>query len=189
MFIKKIKIQNFRQLKDVELELQENTSILAGPNNSGKTSVILLLKRMLIEKNFTFSKDDFNAYDRAEWSGKFYETLKEIYDNKEDKNTDNLIKELMNKMFPIRTESGDKTDITIPKLIVNLQVDYHDEDDISNFANYIMDFEENRNSFYFIYKITLNKDLFEKEIKNNWKKIYNRLEKDTDGKKCRRLLI
>lgn len=136
-----------------------------------------------MEKNFTFSKDDFNAYDRAEWLGEFYETLKEIYDNKEDKNTDNLIKELMNKMFPIRTESGDKTDITIPKLIVNLQVDYHDEDDISNFANYIMDFEENRNSFYFIYKITLNKDLFEKEIKNNWKKIYNRLEKDTDGKK------
>lgn len=183
MFIKKIKIQNFRQLKDIEIELQENTSILAGPNNSGKTSVILLLKRILIEKNFTFKKDDFNAYDRAKWSGEFYETLKDVYDNRENKNTDDLIKELINKIFPINTELGDKIDITIPKLIVNLQVDYNDEDDISNFANYIMDFEENKNSFYFIYKIILNKDLFEKEIKNNWEKIYNRLEQDLDRNK------
>lgn len=183
MFIKKIKVQNFRQLKDIEIELQENTSILAGPNNSGKTSVILLLKRILMENNFTFKKDDFNAYDRAKWSGEFYETLKDVYANRENKNTDDLIKELINKIFPISTELEDKIDITIPKLIVNLQVDYNDEDDISNFANYIMDFEENKNSFYFIYKIILNKDLFEKAIKNNWEKIYNRLEKDTDSKK------
>ena len=64
MYIKKIRIQNFRQLKDVELDMQKNTTILAGPNNSGKTSFILLLKRMLLEKSFIFSKDDFNAYDK-----------------------------------------------------------------------------------------------------------------------------
>lgn len=182
MFIKKIKIKNFRQLKDVELELQENTSILAGPNNSGKTSVILLLKRMLMEKSFTFSKDDFNAYDRAKWSDEFYEIIKTIYDNRGNKNSDNLIKELMNKVFPINIETKDKKEIIIPELTVNLEVDYCDEDEISNFANYIMDLEEDKNSFYFIYKIILNKNLFEKEIKGNWEKISRRLDKNEDNK-------
>jgi predicted ATP-dependent endonuclease of OLD family len=78
MYIRKIRVQNFRQLKDAELELQKNTTILAGPNNSGKTSFILLLKRMLLEKSFVFSKDDYNAYDKYIWSNKIYDILKSL---------------------------------------------------------------------------------------------------------------
>lgn len=183
MYIKKIKIQNFRQLKDVELELQKNTTILAGPNNSGKTSFILLLKRMLLEKNFSFSKDDYNAYDKYIWSNKVINILKSLYDNMQSKKDDELINELTDMMFPIDNESKLNESAVLPELIIRLQVDYTDGDDISNFANYIMDLDNSHNSLYFIYKIILNKQLFTKEIKSNWRKIYSRLEKMEENNK------
>lgn len=181
MFIKKIEVQNFRQIKNVCLELQKNTTILAGPNNSGKTSFILLLIRMFQEKSFNFLKDDFNVYDKHIWSEKIYKILKEIYDNKDSKIDDELIDELSNKIFPIDTEST--PDIILPELTVKLQIDYNEQDDISNFANYIMDLDKSRNSFYFIYKIILNKNLFLKDIKDNWNKIYSRLDNKENDKK------
>ncbi|MFD3157660.1 AAA family ATPase [Haloimpatiens sp. FM7330] len=183
MYIKKIRIQNFRQLKDVELELQKNTTILAGPNNSGKTSFILLLKRMLLEKSFAFSKDDYNAYDKYIWSNKIYDILKSLYDNKQSKTEDELIKELTDKMFPIENESELNQSVILPELIIKLQVNYTDSDDISNFANYIMDLDDSHNSFYFIYKIILNRNLFKKGIKDNWNKVYSRLKKNENNSK------
>ena len=47
MYINKIQIENFRQLKNTTLDLSKDYSILAGPNNSGKTTFILLLKKFL----------------------------------------------------------------------------------------------------------------------------------------------
>lgn len=183
MYIKKIRVQNFRQLKDVELELQENTTILAGPNNSGKTSFILLLKRMLLEENFAFSKDDFNAYDKYIWSNGIYDILKSIYNNRESKKEDELIKEISDKIFPIENESESNHSIFLPEMIVKLQIDYNNHDDISNFANYIMELDNSHNSFYFVYTIILNKDLFKKGIKDNWNKIYSRLDKNESDNK------
>lgn len=179
MYIKKISIQNFRQLKDVELYFQENMSILAGPNNSGKTSLILLLKRMLLESKFVFSQDDYNVYDKYIWSNKIYEALTTSYNNNAStKDKDKIMREFLDSMFPIEDEP-DKS-ITLPELTVKLQIDCNSDDDISNFANYIMDLDASKNSFYFIYKVTLNKDLFFKEIQNNWDKIYSRLEKNQE---------
>lgn len=189
MYIKKIGIQNFRQLKDVELELQKNTTILAGPNNSGKTSFILLLKRMLLEKNFNFSKDDFNAYDKYIWSNKVYNILKSLYDNKQGKKEDELIKELIDMMFPVGDELKSNKNVVLPELIIKLQIDYTDSDDISNFANYIMDLNSSHNSVYFSYKIILNRTLFEKGIKENWNKIYSRLSKSEDNNSKQKSII
>ncbi|MCS6103537.1 hypothetical protein DWV12_14590 [Clostridium botulinum] len=180
MYIKKISVQNFRQLKDIELYFQENMSILAGPNNSGKTSLILLLKKMLLESKFVFSQDDYNVYDKYIWSNKIYEALTTSYNNNAStKDKDKIMREFLGSMFPIEDEPNKS--ITLPELTVKLQIDCNSDDDISNFANYIMDLDASKNSFYFIYKITLNKDLFFKEIQNNWNKIYNRLEKNQEG--------
>jgi len=180
MYIKKIRIQNFRQLKDVELDMQKNTTILAGPNNSGKTSFILLLKRMLLEKSFIFSKDDFNAYDKYMWSNNISDILETVYSNKKNKSEDEMIIDFLDMMFPIENELETIPSVILPELTVKLQIDYSPKDDISNYANYIMDFDISRNSFYFVYKIILNIDLFRKEIKSIWNKIYTRLEKRKD---------
>lgn len=177
MFIKKIQIKNFRQLKDIEIELQENTSILAGPNNSGKTSVILLLKRIFTEKSFIFAKEDFNVYDKVIWGEKIYQIIKE-----KTINTENVLKAVIENIFPIESQEENKG-LKIPELIVNMQVDYCDNDDISNFAEYIMDLEEEKNSIYFQYKVVLKNDLFQKNIKSNIEKIINRLENNEKDEK------
>lgn len=46
MHLVKVKIINYRQLQNVELDLQDSLTVLAGPNNSGKTTLISVLKGM-----------------------------------------------------------------------------------------------------------------------------------------------
>jgi hypothetical protein len=100
---------------------------------------------MLLEKGFEFSKDDFNAYDKYIWSNSIYEILQTIYNNRKSKSEEELIKEFSDNMFPIDNESNHS--IILPELTVQLQIDYSDNDDISNFADYIMDLDCSHNSF------------------------------------------
>lgn len=59
MYLKKIKAQNFRLLKDISLDARKSLSLIIGKNNSGKTSFIVLFDKFF--KNGTeFSFDDFS---------------------------------------------------------------------------------------------------------------------------------
>ncbi|WP_062903957.1 AAA family ATPase [Pediococcus damnosus] len=72
MYIQKLEVNNFRQLKNITINFEKNTSILAGPNNSGKTSLIQLMKRTLSDKKFNFNVADFNAYDLCSYPSIWY---------------------------------------------------------------------------------------------------------------------
>ncbi len=65
MRIHKVKIRNFRLLADVELVLEDQTTVVVGRNNSGKTSLSEVMRRFLIESNPTFQIEDFSnaSYD------------------------------------------------------------------------------------------------------------------------------
>ena len=54
MILKKVKIYNYRQLQKVELDLQNSLTVLAGPNNSGKTTLISILGNRV---SVTYSKE------------------------------------------------------------------------------------------------------------------------------------
>lgn len=54
MILKKVKIYNYRQLQKVELDLQNSLTVLAGPNNSGKTTLISVLKGMFRDKKLIY---------------------------------------------------------------------------------------------------------------------------------------
>jgi len=60
MKIKKIEIKNFRLLKDIELSLEEKSTVIVGRNNSGKTSLTEIFRRLLSDKTPSFSLYDFN---------------------------------------------------------------------------------------------------------------------------------
>lgn len=47
MYLAKLRIVNFRKLKDVTLEFQKGLNILVGPNNAGKTAVVDALRALL----------------------------------------------------------------------------------------------------------------------------------------------
>ena len=65
MFISKIKIKNFRLLKETTLLLDEDKkqdlSLLIGRNNSGKTSFIMLFDKFYRNENFKFNFYDFST--------------------------------------------------------------------------------------------------------------------------------
>jgi predicted ATP-dependent endonuclease of OLD family len=55
----KLHIKNFRSLKNLQVELEDDLSIIVGKNNSGKTSLLLALERFL-GSGSRFDFDDFN---------------------------------------------------------------------------------------------------------------------------------
>lgn len=61
MILKKVKIYNYRQLQKVELDLQNSLTVLAGPNNSGKTTLISVLKGMFRDKKLSFTYSDIKS--------------------------------------------------------------------------------------------------------------------------------
>jgi len=59
MKVDKIKIKNYRLLKDFEIDLENDLSLVIGKNNSGKTSFLLLLN-YFINNTTKFNFNDFN---------------------------------------------------------------------------------------------------------------------------------
>lgn len=61
MRIHRIVIKNFRLLSDVELALEERTTVIVGRNNSGKTSLSEILRRLLSDHGGAFQLEDFSS--------------------------------------------------------------------------------------------------------------------------------
>lgn len=60
MKITHVKIKNFRLLRDVNISLEESSTVIVGRNNSGKTSLTEVFRRLLTDKTPAFSLHDFN---------------------------------------------------------------------------------------------------------------------------------
>jgi putative ATP-dependent endonuclease of OLD family len=65
MRIKALKISNFRLLHNVSLQLEGETTVIVGRNNSGKTSLTDVVRKFLAEKG-SFQIEDFSSacYDK-----------------------------------------------------------------------------------------------------------------------------
>ncbi|MDR0517370.1 MAG: AAA family ATPase [Fibromonadaceae bacterium] len=59
MRIANIKIRNFRKLKEVIVDLRDNTTVFIGANNSGKTSAMVAMRYFLNQAGYK----NFNIYD------------------------------------------------------------------------------------------------------------------------------
>ena len=60
MHISKIAINNFRLLREVVLYIEEQTTVIVGRNNSGKTSLTEFFRRLLEERGPRFKLEDFS---------------------------------------------------------------------------------------------------------------------------------
>jgi predicted ATP-dependent endonuclease of OLD family len=58
MRIKFLEVQNFRKLKSIRIDLSDDTTLLVGANNSGKTSAMLALGHFLVDRH-RFTTNDF----------------------------------------------------------------------------------------------------------------------------------
>lgn len=60
MKINHVKVENFRLLSDVELGLEDRTTLIVGRNNSGKTTIAEIFRRLLSDKALNFRLEDFS---------------------------------------------------------------------------------------------------------------------------------
>jgi len=83
--IKTIEIKNFRLLHDINLQLEDETTVVVGRNNCGKTSLSDIIRKFLSERS-TFEIEDFSSacYDkfcaahRAHLKGKDVEEVRAL---------------------------------------------------------------------------------------------------------------
>lgn len=121
MFIKKIKVQNFRLLKDFTIDLQPELSLVVGKNNVGKTSLLVVLDKCLNCYNDPHKK--FQYYD---FNLDFQKSLESLLDQSV-------------------VEEKDWTNLGIKLRII---VEFNEYDSLDNVGNRILtNLEENNNYF------------------------------------------
>lgn len=63
MYLKKIEISNFRLWKNANIDLEKQSTVIVGKNNTGKTSLMDLIQ-LLVNNNRNISFDDYPLGDR-----------------------------------------------------------------------------------------------------------------------------
>ncbi|WP_105208089.1 ATP-dependent nuclease [Streptococcus suis] len=182
MRIDEIYIDGYRKFNKGTINLEHgNFAILAGANNSGKTSLIQLL-------DFVFN----NSSRRSLTFNDFSIELKAFLDKKIKEL--NLSSEFDEDKFMNFIECIDKK----IKIKLQLKLSYDLGEPIGLFANYLMDLEDDMHNFYFEYNYGINTPKIRKEfieqgikssetlqeiIERNTESIYFYTDKDFNNKK------
>lgn len=116
MKIKEVIVQNFRLLENVEICLEEDTTLIVGRNNSGKTSLTELFRRLLDEQSSRFRLEDFSLGTHE----KFWQAL-ELFRADED---NEIVRD------------------TLPEISVTLTIEYADEEGLGALSEFIVDLDE-----------------------------------------------
>lgn len=181
MKLKRITISGFRQLQNIELNFEDNITVIAGGNNSGKTSLTEILGYVFNSSHEKFSQSDIPVNSCEEWSVKAFEAVSHIFT--EMANKKERLAEMSSLIFP--TE-GTENAVVVPPVEVKIQVDYAAEtDDIRNFADYLMDLDSDKSSFYFVFRYDIRHDVFQKKMEESYEKLklrFDSYEKNEDDR-------
>lgn len=117
MFIKQVEIKNFRLLKDVSLSLDNESTVIVGRNNSGKTSLTEIFRRLFSVNNPVFKLEDFSLASIA--------SFKKAFDEKQSGKSEPTIRAL------------------IPIIELTLIIEYDsDLNDLGALSDFIIDLDE-----------------------------------------------
>ena len=145
MKLKKIIIKNYRQLQDTTINFDEDLTILAGANNSGKTSVIELFKRLFQDKNF--SKDDVYIVYYEQLKKEFIKSINDIFKKSKSETT---FRELIKSFY---SEERKNKPIAIE---IKIEIQYNRDESIALFSDYLMELDDECTSFYFSFNYEIN---------------------------------
>ncbi|OLR56567.1 ATP-dependent endonuclease [Hornefia porci] len=136
MILKKMKVKNFRLLKNFELDFKDELSLVIGKNNCGKTSALIILDKMLNSSKVMW--EDINLECQKE----FYEKI--IY-------------------FDI---SEQEKVTSLETVNLQLFIEYDDNDSYANIQKFMMDLNPENNIIVleFISLISLKKIIELKNI-------------------------
>jgi|CXWL01.1.fsa_nt_gi predicted ATP-dependent endonuclease of OLD family len=131
MKIFKIKVKNYRLLKDFSIDLEKDLSLVIGKNNTGKTSILTVMDKFLNQSEKSrFSLDDFNI--------DFKKDLQTLV-----KDTDNLTENDFNALNGLGIK-------------LKLFIEYGTSDNLSNISKVIMDLDPSNNVVVLGFEYILN---------------------------------
>lgn len=140
MNVRSIYVDGYRRFKFQKINFEDGMTVLAGANNSGKTSLIDLLREVLGGQG-NLRAEDLNASARFEWLMCLVDAAIEGEDS-----------------FRALLEGKDLLE-KAPSVVVRLEVGYDPAtDDIRQFADYLMDLDTEKSSFYFEYRFSPKRD-------------------------------
>lgn len=177
MKIRTVHISNFRKIFDAKINMEENITVIAGANNSGKTSLVELFNAVFGKQKGCFCREDIPAEECDKWSGRVYPVFTTAFLSGKKKD------EILEDVF-VQIESVGKPEdaLLIPPLTLKVQVDYDEnQDDIRCFADYTMEFSPQNTSFYFIYRYEINIRAFRKAVDAAYEKLLIRFQKLTNN--------
>lgn len=167
-----VKIKNFRLLSNVELELEKDTTVIVGRNNSGKTSLTEVIRRFLGNDSPSFQLEDFST--------ECYEKFFKLFENKLA--DDKRIEESLDNSSEIEFRNS------LPAIELCLTIEY--DKSLPNFGTlspFIIDLNENCTQTHIIIKYELeygkineflneinleDKILFSQELKKRISKLF-----------------
>ena len=171
MRLESISIKNYRQFEKAEINFDDKVTILAGANNSGKTSLITLIKNIFVNDKAVYNVSDIPAKNINEWINKIYPYFQKFF---LDGNEINEIEKIIDVIIP---KDDNAYDNLLKATSMKIHVSYDPLlDDISLFSEYIMDLDEKMHDFYFLYRFEIVRVNFLSEIKNNYFKLQRRFE-------------
>lgn len=116
MILKKMKVKNFRLLKNFELDFKDDLSLIVGKNNCGKTSALIILDKMLNSAKLMW--EDINL----EYQKELYEKIINFDISKQNSLT------------------------SIEAINLQLFIEYSDKDSFTNIQKFMMDLEPDNNT-------------------------------------------
>ena len=153
MKIKKLQINNYRMLKDLDFDLEDELSLVIGKNNCGKTSLLSALEKFIgsqsSSNNFTF--DDFNS-------------------------------DFQDSLFNAINDGGTSwSTLNIKGIELFIYIEYNDSDNLSNIQPLMLDLDPNNNIVILKLEYTLTDQMFH-QLFDDFSK-YNKKYEGTQGYK------
>lgn len=130
MNVYKVRIENFRLLKDFEIDFRKSMSLIVGKNNCGKTSVLTIMDKLLRSGDMNFNWNDFNL----DFQQGFYKKLSEY--------------------------SGGNSNFTSEGIRLQLFIDYNELDNYANIQNFMMDLDSRNNVLVLEFFYSCKEDRF-----------------------------
>lgn len=144
MKIKKIKVENYRLLKDFSIDLEDELSLVIGKNNTGKTSLLSVIDKFLNQSDKNkFSYDDFNIDSKKK------------------------LQSLIEK------DGVDEQTFQPFGIKLKIFIQYKDKDNLSNISKVMMDLDPDNNFMVLQFEYALNFDHFNK-LKKDFTDFYKK---------------
>lgn len=172
MKLVEMSIRNYRQFEKADISFDDGITVLAGANNSGKTSLISLIKNVFNDEKSNYCESDIPAKNLQDWISRAYPIFETFFTN--DSSIEKIEEDLVEHILPKDEEAPQ---ICIDTTRLRVHVSYNPEkDDIKLFADYIMDLDEDKHGFYFEYYYEIRRTKLIKAISKEFEKIKKRFE-------------